>query len=369
MRRWLFLVFLWVNHLVYGCGTPDMTLRSLSSDQPYVLQATPMQEEIPPDTLFHLSFSRPLDLASIDEKAVLVVEGQFSFEPYKSMSKMIQEIEEGKIASHPVLRQLSEEKSKLAIQPRIPLQPGAWYSLVVTSRLMTEDQFSFNQTPADSATPFVKYYYVLEEGASPKGSGGKAPAGNLTGSSSTSSKSSPDRPPPQVTLNEIYYDAVGSDTDGVLFVELKGKEGEDLSDLQVLFVNGDDGKISDSFVLPSGSVIKEGGLFVIADSSTGSSTSSRVTTYDFLDNFDPQNGPDAVQLVFNGEILDALAYGPVTVTTAENGLSLVEGSPAVPVPSGHSLSRTEGAADTNDNSVDFVENTIPSPGTSAVTRK
>ncbi len=170
-------------------------------------------------------------------------------------------------------------------------------------------------------------------------------------------------PSPQVVLNEIYYDAVGSDTNGVLFVELYGTPDASLAGDKINFVNGDDGKIYDTILLPTGSSLRSDGFYVIADAYDGSSTQTSVTGADFVDSFDPQNGPDAVQLLDSGgKLLDAVAYGSVAVFTAENGLPDLEGVPAVDVANGHSLERKTPGVDTGNNSDDFVERAVPTPG-------
>ncbi|MDO8461514.1 MAG: Ig-like domain-containing protein [Deltaproteobacteria bacterium] len=361
MKRYYFLIL-----FLSSCGTPDLTLRSLSSDQPRVLQVTPDQSTVSPDSVFVLSFSTPLQPETVSEQSVLLTEGEVSFQEYKGMSDFMNHLENGKVASYPVHRLLSEDGTKITVSPTQLLKTETSYSLVVTSRLLTPDGLSFNQTPSDSATPFLKLFRVT---------GATKPGSSKTGSPTTSgttpdpSSSTPPRAAPVVVINEVSYDVVGSDTDGVLFIELKGVPGEELSGLQILFINGDDGKSTDTVLISDGSYVGESGLFVIADSSNGSTTTSHVENYNLLDNFDPQNGPDAVQLVFNGDLLDVVAYGPINFMVAENGLAMVETTSAVQVASGHSLSRFEGGADTNNNSTDFVENTAPSPGTPTVVKR
>lgn len=173
--------------------------------------------------------------------------------------------------------------------------------------------------------------------------------------------------PPQLVINELYYDHPGSDTDGVLFAELYGPTGLDLSGYQILFVNGDDGAITKVIQLPEGAAIQGNGFYVVADGRTGALDTTQVANADFIDNFDPQNGPDGVQLIdAEGSLMDTLAYGEGVVATAENGLALGEGSPAPDVAGGQSLAREPAGADTDNNAADFVVNTVPSPGEASV---
>lgn len=174
---------------------------------------------------------------------------------------------------------------------------------------------------------------------------------------------SPPTPPAKVVLNEIYYDAVGSDTDGVLFVELYGTPGADLAGDKINFINGDDGKIYDSITLSDASALPSDGFYVIADAKNGSSTETNVVGADFVDSFDPQNGPDSVQLLNrDGGLMDAVSYGAGVVPTAENGLATFETTPAIDVVNGHSLERKEPGFDSDDNSKDFFDSEAPTPG-------
>ncbi|PIU58017.1 MAG: hypothetical protein COS89_02560, partial [Deltaproteobacteria bacterium CG07_land_8_20_14_0_80_38_7] len=150
--------------------------------------------------------------------------------------------------------------------------------------------------------------------------------------------------------------------DGNLFIELFGDSDSDITDYEVLFINGADGKVTARIKLPKNSIMPEDGIFVIADSKTSSSTTTNIIESDLIDNFDPQNGPDCVQLLDNsGELLDSLGYGDGLPEVAENGLECFEGQPALDVPAGVSLTRTQGI-DTDNNSVDFISQDTPTPG-------
>jgi hypothetical protein len=170
-----------------------------------------------------------------------------------------------------------------------------------------------------------------------------------------------------VVLNEIFYDAVGSDTDGLLFVELYGTPGLLIAGCRISFVDGGDGSIDDSIVLPEGARIPEDGFYVVADARTGSPDLSQVPDADLIDNFDPQNGPDGIQLTdAEGFLLDAVGYGDGVVADAENGLAAFEAEVAADAVNGHSLERKEPGADTGNNFDDFEERESPTPGSSPV---
>jgi hypothetical protein len=168
--------------------------------------------------------------------------------------------------------------------------------------------------------------------------------------------------PAHLVLNELFYDANGDETDGQLFVELYGEEETDISDYSIVFINGSNGVVTESIELPEGSLIAPDGLFLIADKRTGTDDQTNVPNADLLDNFDPQNGPDCVQLLdHNSALLDAVGYGEPLPEVGENGLACFEGLPAIDASAGQSISRLEGS-DTNDNVTDFQILETPTPG-------
>jgi hypothetical protein len=235
-------------------------------------------------------------------------------------------------------------------------------------------------------TPTVKDDAAGAEVAKPSASkpgaaGGSTPSNVVSGSSAsggnpgTSSAATPDKLPlpvkvsaMPVVLNEILYDLPGDDTNGDLFVELRGTPGGDLGGYKISFINGDDGKETENVVIPAGLQVPDDGLFVIADGITGDLQHTHVANADYLDNFDPQNGPDSMQLIApDGKLADAVSYGTPKLSVAANGLGMLEGLAASDAPALQSISRLVDADDTDNNSDDFVVNTTPSPGTDDVT--
>ena len=206
----------------------------------------------------------------------------------------------------------------------------------------------------------------VQESESTESSGSGGTTGSGTGGEA--SEPEPVERPLGLVLNEIYYDAPAGDTDGELFVELYGSPPEtNIGDYQVRFVNGADGSITETIAMPNDAEINELGYFVIADGRTGALDTTQVEYYDMIDNFDPQNGPDGVQLLDeNGTLLDSLVYGTGAVTQSEDGLPLGEGDPAEDV-SGTTLSRWPGGLDTDDNAVDFIKTVEPTPGGEVLT--
>lgn len=154
-------------------------------------------------------------------------------------------------------------------------------------------------------------------------------------------------------LSEVFYDAVGSDN-GLSFVEIYGVPGTSLDGMTLEGVNGANGSIGPIVTL-SGSIPADG-LFVVAD--VDGSDVTLVPGADLLANFDFQNGPDSIQLVDAGSILDALGYGAFAIDEIFAG----EGTAALDPPAGSSLARLFANVDSDDNALDFVVLVNPTPG-------
>ncbi len=157
----------------------------------------------------------------------------------------------------------------------------------------------------------------------------------------------------QVRIQEVLYDAAGTDATGV-FTELSGPPDTALDGWSLVGVNGGSG-ISYRTVDLSGAAIPADGILVIA---TDQADAALAAVRDLVGSVDWQNGPDAVQLLNgNGLIVDALQYGDAGAFNAG------EGTPAPTTPAGQSLSRDADATDTGDNAADFSVLEVPTPGT------
>ncbi|MBM3287967.1 MAG: hypothetical protein FJY88_11550, partial [Candidatus Eisenbacteria bacterium] len=155
-----------------------------------------------------------------------------------------------------------------------------------------------------------------------------------------------------IVINEILYD--DASTDDVNWVELKGTPGMSLSGYRVVGVDGATGCPTYQPISLTGYTMPADGYFVIAQSNL-------VPNYDLVSTAaNYQNGPDNVQLQYgsdpNWTVVDALCYGT-------GGCFAGEGSPATDPSADISLARCPNGNDTNDNSVDFVADNSPTPGT------
>lgn len=322
-------------------------------EQPFVIEVAPADgSRIEKQSEFVLRFSERLDLASLEKDAVALL---FNAEEktFSDIGDLMDDLASGELAAVPSQFLLDSEEKELSLLPEGELADGI-YHLVITPALLSVQGLPFNQKPGESPQLFIARY-IVGEGELPQL--GESPAGP------TSPPPPIFGPPPEsLVIQEFLYDGKVSETDGEAFVELYGTAGADISLYQVLFLNGSNGEETERITLPPNSILGEDGIFLIADLKTGSTTSSGVAGADFLDQFDPQNGPDGLQLLNrDGELLDTVAYGEGAVALAVNGLALGEGLPAPDVTAGHSLSRLAGA-DSGDNRLDFQDQVTPSPG-------
>lgn len=357
MKRLFFLLFLLVS-----CTRFPERPTSTQELQPQLLSLLPIETELAStqsEMLFF--FDRPLDSETVHDGSILLIEGEIDQTLLSDATKLYQSLEKGSFSLKPFQIEWEVEGILFRLVPEEPLQEGESYTLVVTPRVLSKDHYPFSQDPTKGDLPFFRLYQVLgEDGDSDLGADQKEKPEETT---PNEEEAPPSEEAGSVLLNEIYYDIPGADGDGVLFVELFGTPGKNISGYQIIFLNGENGKKVDSIQLPDGAQLGEDGFFLIADSRTGSSTTTQVLGADLIDNFDPQNGPDTVQLLDSaGALLDAVGYGEGILLLAENGLALFEGTAAVDVPEGHSLERAERGVDTDSNVIDWVDRETPTPG-------
>lgn len=175
----------------------------------------------------------------------------------------------------------------------------------------------------------------------------------------------------QVVINEIFYNPAGADFDATndessSFIELAGPPGFDVSGYEVRLVNGSNGMPYQTITIPQGSVIDGYGFVLITTDKPdsfltfgtfGNFVLPEISTSGNTDGI--QNGPDNVELYDDsGTKLDALGYGDFD--TMAGDVFTGEGMPAGNA-NGRSLGRLPGAADTDNNSVDFLS-LFPTPG-------
>jgi hypothetical protein len=351
------ICFLLIRVISACGGLPNSTFHSALQTQPYLTSLTPS----PGGTLnqldrIEMTFSAPIDKNSVHSKSILIVAGEIDTTQYSDSNDLEKDIDEAKLV--PMGGQFITETDphRVIWIPDSPFLQGS-YSLIITPRLEGENHTPFNQQPGQIPTPFFALFQLGQ--ADRVGSTANSNTSSGIQNNSTISKIRPT----SLIIDEVLYDASASDTDGNEFIELFGTPNTNISGYQVVIVNGADGEILKVINLPENSQIKDRGIFLIADSRTNQPTVSNILGADLLDNFDPQNGPDAIQLLDDqGHLLDAVTYGTGSVSTAKNGLATGEGAPAPNVVAGHSISRVDGK-DSNDNATDFIDLANPTPGT------
>lgn len=342
---------LFMSACMPGIEVPDF---SLASEQPTVVEVRPVADEVvSADASVTLSFSVPLDPESLTKKSIAVI---FQHED-KAVEDVVEDVIDGETQGWGGALAASDDGLNVTFQPNQPYPAGAALAVVVTSQLMSTEHIPFNQTPGETPTPFISAFTV--EGSAAASESASSDADNEEDDEVVEV---PKIRPSWLVISEVLYDVTGVDTNGDLFIELAGEKNTEISGYKVNFVNGGNGKIYDDFKLPDGAFIPDDGVYLIADAITGSPGATNVPSADFVVNFDPQNGPDAIQLVDDqGALVDALGYGIPIVAFAENGLASYESSPAQDVGSNMSLARVD-TFDTDDNSLDFIQRETPSPG-------
>jgi len=154
-----------------------------------------------------------------------------------------------------------------------------------------------------------------------------------------------------LVINELLPDPAGSDS-GREFVELlnTGPEAIDLQGVRLEFANGSVGaEWQLRWTGGSGERLDPGERFLIVDRNWQGTVPGDGEVWLGL-----QNGPDAIRLVNESDVLDLVGYGSLTDEL------LFEGTP-VPVVPGRALARRPDGRDTQNNGADFVSHDA-SPG-------
>lgn len=340
-----------------SCGQINLSeFDSLLASQPKVVYVKPADGGATAiDTIVELRFSKSIDPSTVNISTLAVVKID---DQEIADEELVEDIVDGHEKGIEGLYEFSSEGNSVMFRALEPYEQGVHYLVVATPQIMSMEGLPLNQRPGLSPAPFTSAFVVNSGGGS--GAAGGDASGNLSGG--TAEDSTQRSRPEMLVINELMYDAAGADTEGDLFIELYGDAGGDISGYKVVFINGADGKATETITLPDAKLIPDDGLFLIADAKTGAPGTTNVTGADLVENFDPHNAPDCVQLLDEkGGVLDALGYGTPIVTPAENGKSCFEGTPATKTSSGQSLSRTNGK-DSDDNAADFQVLTVPTPG-------
>jgi hypothetical protein len=156
---------------------------------------------------------------------------------------------------------------------------------------------------------------------------------------------------PPVVLNEVFYDATGSDT-GLAFIELVNTTDATVSLFGWQLEAGDGADSERWRELWGGGptdAIPPHGRYLVGEALV-------VPAPDRMTHLELENGPDAVRLIAPDGSIDVLGYGALT------NLDQFEGRPAPDVPAGFALARIPDGHDTDDNAADFVAVSPPTPG-------
>ncbi|HSG98015.1 MAG TPA: ExeM/NucH family extracellular endonuclease, partial [Woeseiaceae bacterium] len=161
---------------------------------------------------------------------------------------------------------------------------------------------------------------------------------------------------PMLVINEIDYDQPSTDTAEFVEILNAGATTADLAGWTLQLVNGSVGTVY-AIIDLSGLSIAPGDYFVVC----GNSATVANCDFDVTPDTDlVQNGsPDAVALLYDGAVMDAVSYEGDTIPPFTEGSGAgLEDSPA----GTGSISRCPDGTDTNQNNVDLVFTTNITPG-------
>lgn len=343
--------------LLSACGSVDLPpFDSIFSRVPRVVAVEPTDGATAgPGAAIVVEFSERIDPASVGTSTLAIL----LEEEDPALADLVEALGEGEAKGVEGIYEFAGEGRVATFRAREPYTAGMTYRVIATAGIMSVERLPLAKPTGRSGDAFMSVFTVsgnpdAREVAGSAGGGAGADEGTHAGAKL--------KRPSFLVINELLYDVPGDDTNGVLFVELYGEAGADIGDYRVVFVNGDDGSTTEEIKIPKGARLPEDGIFLIADSKTGQSGVSAIEEADFIDNFDPQNGPDCAQLLDDqGRLLDALGYGTPIVSPAADGHACYESTPAEKAVSGSSLSRRNGI-DLDDNANDFYSKQALSPG-------
>lgn len=358
-------VSLWL--LFMSCGPGLSNFDSLITHQPRVVAVDPADGLIVnAKTTVAVTFSTAIDPTSVGPNSFAVMKVQ---EDMPDLNDLAADVSKGETYGFVGIYKVSDDWREVVFEPNESFESGSTYGIIITTDVKTTSGFPLNQKPGEEPTSFWSTFKIREQNEEATADGSEF--GDAVGEEDDDSggeEGSEVAPqgaqrPAKLVINEILYDASGDELDGNLFVELAGDAESDIGGYKIVFINGADGATTETIDIPGNSIIPDDGIFLIADSRTSAPTQTNIPGADFLDNFDPQNGPDCVQLLDDhGAVLDAVGYGSPLPQKAQNGLACFEGTSGPDAPAGKSISRT-GAIDTDDNAADFKILDTPTPGT------
>lgn len=354
MKKYLCII---VVFMICGCGGIDVPdIGALSKKQLRITSVAPQEGALVGKTAsIKIDFSDAIDPLTVDPTTFVVTS---LADESVSNNDLVQSISKGEVQSSEGRYEMSDDARSVVFSPADNFESGKKYIVALTNKIMSASFVPLTTNVSAPAKPFVSSFEVEAESSD---SNNANSSDSETQDSGETSDPVPVRPSFFV-INEILYDAVGEDTNGDVFIELYGEAATNIGGFKLLLINGDDGVISATLEIPKGATVPDDGIYLIADAKTGSPGVSNIAGVDLILNFDPQNGPDCVELLNEkGELVDALGYGTPIAALAKNNLKCFEGTPAVKTTSGKSLSRTLGA-DSGDNSKDFITLSSPAPG-------
>lgn len=344
-----------------GCGFERPALPPpLASLQPHISHVSPAPDQLlSPTAPIALQLSSAIAPQSVTAAQVGVI-GPLAENPPDAVIQEQLAQGTGVIAS---IVDVSEDQMAITVTPQTVWPAGSGIAAVIAPDVHSVDGLPVGTTVGESAGVVVRFTVAPDDSpqiSAATGSPVDDHSGDPLADSPVAASSSVSAT--QCLINELLYDVPGADTNGDVFLELACDPSGSVGQWSVRFMNGDDGAVTSSLTIPGESIVPASGLFVIADMVSGSATSSHVEAATVIMNFDPQNGPDSVQLLnASGQLVDVLGYGgDLSQAIDHSGLPMVQGAPVQKITAGQSVARHNGH-NTNNNLADFSAGD-PTPG-------
>jgi hypothetical protein len=165
----------------------------------------------------------------------------------------------------------------------------------------------------------------------------------------------------QVMMNEFFYDTQSTDDPTIMFVEIYGPGGTDLTGWSLVGINGNGG--TDYLTVPLSGSIPTDGYFVVGGSAVAN-VDQVVTAY--FQNAGSQSGDDCdgIDLRNGSTTVDHLCYGICAsghVCNGEGGSNAPDPFPSTASPNSH-LARIPDHVDSDSNSVNWIISDELTPG-------
>src|SRR4029453_2297578 len=162
-------------------GTPAATFRSLVESQPYAVQLLPAP--YPPLSSLdrvEIFFSESIRKETVSGTSIFVLKGEIDADLPPEVDDLEADIRDGVLKIVPGTFPFEEDSKKVSWKPEAPIDHGS-LTVVITPKVMGENNVPFNQKPGGSPTPLFAVFRLALSGefdSSSASSAGNSPSKN-----------------------------------------------------------------------------------------------------------------------------------------------------------------------------------------------